>query len=54
MSGEMGRYWEELEEVKPVTRIYSIKFLIEKKKNEILLWFVDLNVSFIFNLKSSG
>lgn len=34
-----------------MTRMYYINLLIEKKKNEILLWFVDLKVGFIFNLK---
>lgn len=37
--------------MKAVTRIYYINLLIEKKKNEILLWFVDLKVGFLFNLK---
>lgn len=49
--GRWGSFWEKLEEVKAVTRIYYISLLIEKKKNEILLWFVDLKVGFIFNLK---
>lgn len=50
VSGEVGDILGGVGAGETVIRIYCINFSIEnQKKKEILLWFVDLGIGFVFN-----